>query len=547
MKQMIILDIKKKHNIKLLKDKLSMISSSSDKILSLTPYSTYLLDQINLKYNTFHDLYSVEEFRELVISKYIKMNRIFNQYSDLSYLARRIIQLTTYETYIEVINKFVAKNKSQYSIIYITDTSNMNITINNIFSNKLSMLHFNKEINEIIIIESKSTVFYLFNQFLNKIKSVCNNRDFFKKFLNKIINKYKVSYDNLYFSELTKKTYIIDKSKQEYSDLVIFKNLCLENLINIDNEKLWKFLYENIFNNLENDFTNYKIEDTSNLFSYLSNNKSYIKTKILRLNKIPTIFTQHGSYLYNHFFYKNCEIIPANINFVSNEYTKEKFTKIKKNSIYNVGSILFNYEIKFKKLDYDYLYITYNTNYSGNTNYVESEDCLHSMDANFIFNKHKSIIDLFGTRFKNKTICIKIQPGIMTGSMLYIPFLELSEDYPNITIEFSVPIRKLIQKSKYIISDYFSSEFINRELHYKRDIILFKGAPLPLPKETLENMKKMFILVDTIDDLADKIINIESVTKNRKRYGDIIEYYSSKKCDTKKVVTEILEKELNGR
>ena len=37
---------------------------------------------------------------------------------------------------------------------------------------------------------------------------------------------------------------------------------------------------------------------------------------------------------------------------------------------------------------------------------------------------------------------------------------------------------------------YFSSEFINRELHYKRDIILFQGKPTPLPEETIEDMKK---------------------------------------------------------
>ena len=52
--------------------------------------------------------------------------------------------------------------------------------------------------------------------------------------------------------------------------------------------------------------------------------------------------------------------------------------------------------------------------------------------------------------------------------------------------------------------------------------------------------------VDTIDDLEDKVRNIETITKNRKRYDDIIEYYSSKKYDTKKLVLEILKKELNG-
>ena len=84
-------------------------------------------------------------------------------------------------------------------------------------------------------------------------------------------------------------------------------------------------------------------------------------------------------------------------------------------------------------------------------------------------------------------------------------------------------------------------------MHYKRDIILFKGVPTPLPEKTIEDMKKMFILIDTLEDLKEKVANIEKIAKNRKRYDDIIEYYSSKKCDTKKVVTQILEKELNAR
>ena len=60
-------------------------------------------------------------------------------------------------------------------------------------------------------------------------------------------------------------------------------------------------------------------------------------------------------------------------------------------------------------------------------------------------------------------------------------------------------------------------------------------------------MEKMFILVDTVEELHEKIKNIEEISKNRKRYDDIIEYYSSKKCDTKKVVIDILEKEFNER
>lgn len=215
---------------------------------------------------------------------------------------------------------------------------------------------------------------------------------------------------------------------------------------------------------------------------------------------------------------------------VSNDYTKQRFLKLKSSNIYTIGSENLNYRIYDSSNEFDFLYITYNVNYSGYGVYIESDSCMHSIDGNNIFKKHQEIIYLFGTKFKDK----KVQPGIFTGTMLYVP---LSKEYKNITIEFS----SLIQKSKYIISDYFSSEFINRELHYKRDIILFKGAPLPLP----EDMEKMFILVETVDDLKAKVENIEEITKYRPRYDDIIEYYSSKKCDTKKA--EILEKELNAR
>jgi len=256
---------------------------------------------------------------------------------------------------------------------------------------------------------------------------------------------------------------------------------------------------------------------------------------------------QHGSYLQENIFLKYNEIYPADISFVFNDFTKKLFEKRGANKVYSVGSINFNYPIVDREKVFDFLYIVYCTSYSYSGVYVGSKINLLSMDANNIFNRHKAIIELFGTKFKDKKICIKIQPGIFMGTMMYVPFLELSKDYRNITIEFTVPIRELISKSKYIISDYFSSEFINRELHYKKDIILFQGSPLPLPEDTLEDMKKMFILVDTIDDLKEKVENIEEITNDRKRYDDIIEYYSSKKCDTKKVVTEILEKELNAR
>ena len=206
----------------------------------------------------------------------------------------------------------------------------------------------------------------------------------------------------------------------------------------------------------------------------------------------------------------------------------------------------FNQPIKERKKVYDFLYITQGHDYMGNLQYVDFPNSLHSFDGYELYQRHKKVIHLFGTKFKDKNIIIRVHPAVVTTGV-YVPFWELAEPYPNITIDVSIPIQTLIEKSKYIISDYFTSEFINRELHYKRDIILFQGAPTPLPEETVEDMNKMFILVETVDDLEKKVSNIETITKDRPRYDDIIEYYSSKKCDTKKVVTEILEKELNAR
>jgi hypothetical protein len=254
-------------------------------------------------------------------------------------------------------------------------------------------------------------------------------------------------------------------------------------------------------------------------------------------------FFQHGSYLYKNIFIKYSEIELADINFVFNDYTKNLFEDLGAKKVHSVGSIIFNEPIKEKNNKYDFLYITQGHDYLGNLQYIDFPNSLHSFDGYELYQRHKDIIKLFGTKFKDKKIMIRVHPCVVTTGV-YVPFWELAEPYSNITIDVSIPIHTLIEKSKYIISDYFTTEFINRELHYKKDIILFQGAPTPLPEETLEDMQKMFILVDTVDDLEDKVANIEGITKNRKRYDDIIEYYSSKKCDTKKVVTEILEKEL---
>ena len=45
-------------------DLFKYIDNKDYEILSLSPYSTFLLDELNLKYITFHDLISIEEVHD---------------------------------------------------------------------------------------------------------------------------------------------------------------------------------------------------------------------------------------------------------------------------------------------------------------------------------------------------------------------------------------------------------------------------------------------------------------------------------------------------
>ena len=474
------------------------------------------------------------------------MTWTFGTVGHYSFLIRDIAFIQTFEIYLKYLFDFLdSKRGKGYIIKYITDAKPMIDT--DINDNRYSYIFNYNYINETISINNNDSIFYKINRIILKLSIVKNSKNLFQKIYNRYIKNNQYSYDNKHFYEIYNN---IDKISIQNN----ISKINIERLIEAIDKELLKInqiesiqkQYKTILKNILSLSYNTNPYISIHPFTFLSKYKDYMDILLCKANKIPTIFMQHGSYLQENIFLKYNEIYPADINLVFNDYAQKLFEKRGAKKVYSIGSINFNYHILDKKIEYDFLYIIYCTSYGYTSTYIGSEKNLLSVDGKNIFNRHQRIIELFGKKFKDKKICIKIQPGIFTGSMLYVPFLELSKNYPNVTIEFSVPIQKLIQKSKYIISDYFSSEFINRELHYKRDIILFKGSPLPLPKETIEDMKKMFILVDTVDDLKDKITNIEAITKNRKRYDDIIEYYSSKKCDTKKVVTEILKKELNG-
>ncbi|MEN4044793.1 hypothetical protein [Sulfurimonas sp. NWX367] len=518
-------------------------------ILSLTPYSSFLLKQAKKKFITFHDIVSIEEFHKNVFKEYKEFEEIFNDFKELSFLFRDFAFLITFEKYFNQLKSYLKlAKKENRQIFYLTDVDGIKREENCLLYK--SCLFDNQYVDKIINIKNKDASFYKKNKLQNIFNTLKYKKDIFENIINKYILRKDTSlpYDMIHFLDVYNDLNPVTR-KESIEKKQIFDFIGRVNKTIIDKKNsLFKNQYMKLLEDITIHLTKY---DEKYIiikpFSFLSRMQNYRQILINKKNSIPNIFMQHGSYLQENIFLKYNEIYPADINFVFNDFTKELFQNRGAKKIESVGSINFNYSIKEKKKKFDFLYITYCTGYSYTGVLINNFSHLVSTDTNNIYTRHKKIIELFGVKLKDKNICIKIQPGIMLETMLYIPFLELSQNYPNVTIEFSIPIQNLIPKSKYIISDYFSSEFINRELHYKRDIILFSGPPLCLPEETLEDMKKMFILVDTVDDLEEKVRNIENITKNRKRYDDIIEYYSSKKCDTKKLVTEILEKELNAR
>ena len=532
---------------------LTKFNIKNTKIISLTPYSTFLLTEQNHTYDTFHSIISVTDFRDSVLKRYASIEKILESYKEYTFIFRDIAKIITYETYISNLYTYICHMKKEnYRITYITDSYAHDAKSSHFDYLHQNTLSKNQNIDKSVYIDHKDRWFYLVNRISNTLSTLLHKQNLSKQIYYKLRSKFAptvtpASYDNLNFISTFQKVPAVNvqytpQTQEVHQLLASLKEILIDN----NTDALHKKQYLHLLEYYEKSILEQTAASTIKVhpFTFLSPMQDFLDTLIYRQNNIPTFFMQHGSYLHENIFLKYNEIFPADINFVFNDYTKELFEKRGAKKVYSVGSINFNYPIKEKKKKYDFLYITDCSHYSYTGIALCNKLDTSAIDANDRYLRHKSIIELFGNQLQDQSICIKIQPGISTARALYIPFIELSKKFTNVTIEFSLPIPKLISMSRYIISDYFSSEFINRNLHYKREIILFKGFPMPFEEEVIPDMNKMFILVDTVKDLKKEVKTLKAVSKIREKNDHIIEYYSSKECDTREIVRNILKNEL---
>jgi hypothetical protein len=507
----------------------SYIKESSS-ILSLNPYSTYLLDLNGYKYLLYSNIISTIDFKKIVLDEYQNIEKLFNNYKEYLFFFRDFAIVKTFEVYIkELFSFFDKKIAEDYKLIYITDINDASKEFNTSY-----IYNKYRDFYKIVKIKNKDRFFYR----KNLLKSIFYRQNIFLKIFNKL-SGIQLNYDNIYYRDIYKTKFQI-KNKVDISNIDNFT----KDIQYLFTDK--SFLEE--IHKIVNDFkktilntpTPYKNKIKLQPFTFLSNNMDYFRILLYQKNNIPKIFMQHGSYLQENIFLKYNEIYPADINFVFNDYTKELFKRRGAKEVYSVGSINFNKIIRERNMKYDYLYILYCTSYAYSGMQIFSK--LNVVDENSIYLRHKEVIELFGNKFIDKKMVIKVQSAMALKNMLYIPLLELSKNYNNITVEFFKPIHELIEESKYIISDYISSEFINSSILYKRNVLLFNNIQTALPENILEDMNKIFILIESIKDLENKIKNIEYLVKHKKRSIKLIEYYFLKECNTKKIVSSIIKK-----
>ena len=529
-KRIVFVDVRNKLDNE---NELSSHLVESDLIVPLTPYSCYLMDKIEYPFKLFSELICNKDFRNEVLADYRHLENVFlkNNLESYLFLLKEFAKYITFDRYIRIVQSYINKSES----VYIS-----NFNSREEFGTNAPLSDFLSFCSEVkLSVDGQTYKRNKFKLLISEFKSK-SFLELVEKIRKKLANESFYVYDNTLNVRDYKKIAISTKARIEHAE---FLKLLPDIIGSIKlNTRVENILHKEIL-----DFLSYRKSMPHYIpFMFLNGTSMCSRFLIYKDNKIPTIFFQHGSYVHENYFLKYNEVLPADINFVFNEYTKKAFEDIGAKEVHVVGTKNYNKPLRKRSYKFDFVYITYCTAYNYSGFYVGSEYNLVSPVAENIFKRHKEVIDLFGLRFPDKKICIKVQPGILTGQMLYIPLIEYSERYGNVTIVFDEPLHVLIEKSRNIISDYYSSEFSNKNILIEKNIILLTDI-ITLPNmQVVEELKNIMFLVHDFCEIDKTIEKVESSFRDEisNKSQEVINKYSSKDLNTKLIVRNIINKKL---
>lgn len=543
--KVLIVDIRFKHRERKIIEALLPFVNKRDIFFSLTPSASYYLDQLKVVYETFHDILPIEAFTSEVLQQYHSLDQVLKKPPLFAALGYEFCVLQSYEVYAKILidHLVTVYKKKGISLVYITDVVGKNAESR---SEHLPLLKFGVFDKVYTLQNTKDFVFYFFQRLRAKLFMLYRFLLKPKKIFYTILGC-RLSYDNAQF----------------YHFFARKKACCVTNKLEHFMPELDSF-YRDVSQYIDNNVTDVFVADYIKIldgfihslkafqgitkvkiwpFVMISGVANYARAVFYKLHHIPVVITQHGgNYINNHFFLDRLESLFADVNLVISDFTKDQFIDIGAKQVKKIGSAHFKYPInpKNKNIAYDFIYITYCAAYTFGGATVSDKQQHISFDAMNIYQRHKRIIMLFGKQLPEFKLCIKLQVGMIYNQIyFYSPLIELAKPFSNITIEFFWPLPKLIQKSRVIISDYHSSEFINRDVLMYRNILLFDGVPYSLPKQYLDIVKKVAVLCNDDDDLKSLLLKLLN-DYPKKVDVKTVEYLSASKPMSKNHATQML-------
>lgn len=504
-----------------------------------TPYAYYVLKINKLKIMKLSTLFEGVDDHIEYEHWQNKLDIICDESKYHGIIYYQFLKLLTKCFHREVIKSFIKKSESEGKVFSVLSDSEEH------YLDKLSI-----KVNEVIHTSSIDGCFYnsfrkakLNNKLSNRIKKILDLENLYYYLSGRFITNKTLSFINYKLKQCIRSKNAISHSDIEEDQRLIYKEIS-GLLSSISDDVIITKWLKSEFALIEQALNKSKvisIKDFSTIF-YIHDLNGYIDYFSLKLSGYPVVISQHGSYYDdNSSKLKHSEIKASDYSIVLNNKTKDYFEKQGANCVFNLGGFMFNYKNTTNDKQnkrYDFLYITYCTSYSDIIGRIEGNQLIESYNFDLILERHIESVKYFGESLPNKKVCFKIQLSLIE-SYNYLPLIEVAKDYENIDVEFFKPLDYLIEKSEFIITDYFSSNFINSDVLLNNKIIMFKKGIFDFDLNQINELNKVFNLIDDITEI-ENVLNKDLGYMSESKI-EVIKYISDYK-KSKNIILESINK-----